>query len=107
MKRVVGIIKFIAERGLVFRGDHELVGSPRNGNFLRILELIALYDDFLAQHIETQANYSKRHTNYLSSTIMGECSVSGIDDEVEFATKLIYNNGNNASTDNITAGVAA
>ena len=34
-------------------------------------------------------------------------SGSGIDDEDEFATKFIYNNGNNASTDNITAGVAA
>ena len=33
------------------------------------------------------------------------CSDSGIDDED--ATKFIYNNGNNASTDNITAGVAA
>ena len=31
----------------------------------------------------------------------------GIDDEDEFATKFNYNNGNNASTDNITAGVAA
>ena len=35
------------------------------------------------------------------------CSDIGIDDEDEFATKFIYNNGNNASTDNITAGVAA
>ena len=32
------------------------------------------------------------------------CGDSGIDDED--ATKFIYNNGNNASTDNITAGVA-
>ena len=28
---------------------------------------------------------------------------SDIDDEDEFATNFIYNNGNNASTDNITA----
>ena len=33
------------------------------------------------------------------------CGDIGIDDED--ATKFIYNNGNNASTDNITAGVAA
>ena len=33
------------------------------------------------------------------------CWGSGIDDED--ATKFIYNNGNNSSTDNITAGVAA
>ena len=32
---------------------------------------------------------------------------SDIDNEDEFATKFIYNNGNNASTDNITAGIAA
>ena len=31
----------------------------------------------------------------------------GIDDEAAFATKFIYNNGNNAPTDNITAWVAA
>ena len=35
------------------------------------------------------------------------CGDCGIDDGDEFATKFIYNNGNNASTDNITAGVAA
>ena len=39
--------------------------------------------------------------------IARKCSDSGIDDEDEFATKFIYNNGNNASTDNITAGVTA
>ena len=37
----------------------------------------------------------------------GDCGDCGIDYEDEFATKIIYNNGNNASTDNITAGVAA
>ena len=35
------------------------------------------------------------------------CSDSGIDDEDEFTTKFIYNNGNNARTDNITDGLAA
>ena len=35
------------------------------------------------------------------------CSNSDNDDEDEFATKFIYNNGNNASTDNKPAGVAA
>ena len=38
---------------------------------------------------------------------MSGCSDSGIDDEDEFATKFNYNNGNNAPTDNMTAGVAA
>jgi hypothetical protein len=32
------VIKFIALRGLAFRGDHETLGSEHNGNFLGILE---------------------------------------------------------------------
>ena len=36
-----------------------------------------------------------------------DCSDSDNDDKDEFATRFIYNNGNNAPTDNITAGVAA
>ena len=59
LKRVVGIIRFIAERDLAFRGDNELVGSPGNG-------------DFLAQHIETQASCYKGQSYHLSSTIMKE-----------------------------------
>lgn len=37
--RVVAVIKFLCERGLPLRGDNELIGSPKNGNFLGILEL--------------------------------------------------------------------
>ena len=47
LKRVVSVIKFIAEYDWAFRGDNELIGSPRNGNFLGILELIAQYATFL------------------------------------------------------------
>ena len=46
LKRVVSVIKFIAEHGLEFR-ENELIGSPRNGNFLGILELIAQHATFL------------------------------------------------------------
>ncbi|XP_068235590.1 uncharacterized protein [Palaemon carinicauda] len=72
LKQVISVIHFIAERGFAFRGDNELVGSPRYGNFLGILELIAQYDDFLAQHIKTEVNRGKGHTKYLSSTILEE-----------------------------------
>jgi len=41
LSRVVEVIKFLAERGLAFRGDDEVIGSPNNGNFLGILELIS------------------------------------------------------------------
>ncbi|XP_068234152.1 uncharacterized protein [Palaemon carinicauda] len=72
LKRVIIIIHFIAERGLAFRGDNELVGSPRNGNFLGIFELISQYNDFLACHIKSESNPGNGHTKYLSSTVMEE-----------------------------------
>jgi hypothetical protein len=72
LMRVVSTIKFIAERGLAFRGDDELIGSPRNGNFLGNLELLTEYDPFLSAHLKETANKGSGHVNYLSSTICNE-----------------------------------
>lgn len=68
--RIVEVIKFLAERGLAFRGDDEIIGSPNNGNFLGILELISKFDPFLADHISRFGNRGRGIPNYLSSTIM-------------------------------------
>ena len=51
--------KFLSERGLAFRGDDELIDSPRNGNFLGTLELIAQFDPFLAEHFEKQRTFQE------------------------------------------------
>ena len=72
MLRAVDIIKFIVERGLRFRGDDELIGSPRNGNFLGILALLAEYDLFFSTHLKNKANKGSGHVNYLSSTVCEE-----------------------------------
>ena len=50
----------------------KIVGSPQNGNYLGTLELIALFDPFLAQHINRNANKGRRGTSYLSKTICEE-----------------------------------
>ena len=72
LQRVVCVITLIAERGLAFRGENETIGSPKNGNYLGIVELLAKYDTFLAEHIQMHANKGSGHTNYLSSTICDE-----------------------------------
>ena len=72
LKRIVSTVVFIAERGLAFRGSDENVGSPHNGNYLGILELIAEFDPFLAGHIKEHGNKGKGHVNYLSSTVCEE-----------------------------------
>ena len=72
LNRVVETIRFLSERGLAFRGSDEVVGSPKNGNYLGILELLAKFDPFLAQHINHNANKGRGHTSYLSKTICEE-----------------------------------
>ncbi|XP_065672025.1 zinc finger MYM-type protein 5-like [Hydra vulgaris] len=50
LKRLISVLKFVCERGLVLRGDNETIGSPNNGNYLGLLEL---------------ASCGSGHTNYL------------------------------------------
>ena len=72
LQRVVSVIRTLAERGLAFRGGDERFGSPHNGNFLGILELIAEFDPFLASHIKQYGKCGKGNTSYLSKTICEE-----------------------------------
>ena len=77
LSRIVETIKFISEPGLAFRGQDEEIGSPLNGNYLGILELIAKFNSFLAQHTGKQKTLQtdgkdKRSISYLSSTICDE-----------------------------------
>ena len=72
LERVTETIRFMSERGLSFCGSDEVIRFPTNGNYLGILELIAKFDPFLAQHINHNANQGRGHTSYLSKTICEE-----------------------------------
>ncbi|KYN20533.1 Zinc finger MYM-type protein 1 [Trachymyrmex cornetzi] len=72
LHRVVVVIKTLASRGLSFRGHEEKFGSNKNGNYMMLLEVIAKYDSFLADHINKVGNPGRGHTSYLSSTICNE-----------------------------------
>ncbi|XP_065664514.1 zinc finger MYM-type protein 1-like [Hydra vulgaris] len=57
LKRVVVVIKFLAERGLVFCGDNQLHNSPNNGNYLvGCIDLLAEFDPFLREYIQRYGN---------------------------------------------------
>ena len=106
LKRLIDVIKFLCERGLAFRGKDELIGSAHNGNYLGILELLAEYDPFLAQHIQKHGNQGKGHVSYLSSSIceefinlMGKEVLSNIVEEVK---SLIHYSISVDSTPDIT-----
>ncbi|XP_068200803.1 uncharacterized protein [Palaemon carinicauda] len=88
----VDVLKLLCERGLALRGKDEVIGSAHNGNYLGILELLSIYDSFLAAHIKKHANKGSGHTSYLSHVIseevigiMAEKVMSSITDEVKTA----------------------
>lgn len=72
LRRVVAVVKFLATRGLPFRGDDEILGSKHNGNFLGCIELIAQFDPILQQHLHQYGNPGRGNISYLSSTIVEE-----------------------------------
>ncbi|XP_065658629.1 uncharacterized protein LOC136083152 [Hydra vulgaris] len=72
LNRIAAVIRFLAGRGLAFRGHNEVIGSSNNGNYLGMLELLTQFDPVLKQHIDTFANTGKGNVNYLSKTICEE-----------------------------------
>lgn len=60
LKRVIASIKFLASRGLPFRGGNPTVGSVHNGNFLGVLEQISELDLFLKKHMDKVGKAGRR-----------------------------------------------
>ena len=72
LHRLIIVIKFIATRGLAFRGSNEELGSKKNGNYLGFLELISSFDPFLKNHFQVYGNKGHGYTWYLSANICEE-----------------------------------
>ncbi|XP_050064849.1 uncharacterized protein LOC126553777 [Aphis gossypii] len=72
LERIVAIIKFLASRGLPFRGDNEIVGSPNNGNYLGCVELLSEFDPLLANYLKIFRNPGKGNISYLSANTCNE-----------------------------------
>ena len=73
VKKSCGLVKFLCEKGLPLRRGNEVFGSPQNRNFLELLEILAQFDDFLADHIRRFGNSGRDVPSDLSSTICNEC----------------------------------
>ena len=74
LERVVAVVTFLSQRGLAFRGQNEVFGSNNNGNFLGIIELLAQFDPFIADHVSRFCipGTGRGNVSYLSSTICNE-----------------------------------
>ena len=71
LERLIDIALFLSERNLTFRGSEEVLGSPRNGNFLGIFELLARRDPILKE-LQDRIKNKNTKDHYLSPTIQNE-----------------------------------
>ena len=69
LTRVESVIRFFASRGLPFRGENQIIGSAKNGNYLGVLELLSEFDSFLEEHLKMYGNPGKGNPSYLSANI--------------------------------------
>ena len=77
LHRILDVTLFLVERGLAFPGKSQLVGDPKNGNFLSVLELIGRYDPVIGNHlakvkIESQTTHERLQVHYLSANSQNE-----------------------------------
>lgn len=73
LKRIIAIIRLLASQCLAFRGTSEHLFQPNNGNFLKLVELLAEFDPVMEEHVRrVQRESDKWSVTYLSNNIQGE-----------------------------------
>jgi hypothetical protein len=60
----VSVIQLLGQQNLAFRGSSDQFYKQNNGNLLKIIELMALYDPIMSEHVRRTMN-TKNKTHYL------------------------------------------
>ncbi|XP_065664602.1 zinc finger MYM-type protein 1-like [Hydra vulgaris] len=71
LKRIISIIIMMASQNIAFRGSSDKLYDENNGNFLKIVELMAEFDPIMEYHV-SKAGENPNKTHYLSKNIRKE-----------------------------------
>ena len=69
--RLVTLIRAMAMQNLAFRGGSDKLFEPNNGNFLKLVEAISLFDSVVAAHIK-RITSKETHVHYLGKDTQNE-----------------------------------
>lgn len=75
VERIIAVIQLLSQQCLAFRGSSDKLYERDNGNFLKIIEMIAKFDNVMAEHIRRVQSFQaqdKRGVHYLGNRIQNE-----------------------------------
>lgn len=71
LERIIALVRVLGAQNLALRGKHEKLFTSGNGNFLKFLEYLALFDPLMHEHLrKIQDNETRVH--YLSKDVQNE-----------------------------------
>lgn len=74
MKHLNAIVQSLAIRNLALRGHTDKLYSPSNGNFLKVVELMAQFDPIMKEHL----NVSKKGCQVTPATLAIKYKMSSL-----------------------------
>lgn len=72
IERIICAIQYLAGQNLAFRGSNQKLFEKGNGNFLKLIESIAKFDNIMAEHIGRIQNDNNHMPHYLGHIIQNE-----------------------------------
>lgn len=71
LERIIAITLFLAEHNLSFRGSSDKLNTPKNGNFLGLVQLLGKFDPVMTEHLRRIMHKETNHY-YFSKNIQNE-----------------------------------
>nr|CAI5833787.1 unnamed protein product [Callosobruchus analis] len=71
LERPIALVRVLGTQNLAFRGSNENLFACGNGNFLKFVEYLAMFDPTMREHVQKIRN-RESHTHYLGKNIQNE-----------------------------------